>query len=213
HAGRAVAGRDVLQAPFLYARALLMSEMSDIDQDAPRFLCLYETGEQFELRFEILIGHRGSRIFPINPDDARVVIPQNLEKYIVVSACCVHKPPSRSSFGRSDAADPLVPTLVVKPLLECLKLDLGIPLSQLTDACLKSSVIEPMKHLEVFLLRWDWHRYEFDWLTEHSAEDFGSLRICQLAAGNLQLHANEVLRALERKRHESANVIRRDCLI
>jgi hypothetical protein len=67
-----------------------MSEMSDIDQDAPRFLCLDETGEQFELRLEILVGHRGGRIFPIDPDDARLVIPQNLEKFIVVYACSVH---------------------------------------------------------------------------------------------------------------------------
>src|SRR5260370_13842995 len=70
-----------------------------------------------------------------------------------------------------------------------------------------------MEHLQILLVRWDRHLYELHRLAKHAAEDFGGLRIGQLAAGDLQLQADEVLWALKSKRHESADIVGCNSLI
>src|SRR5215471_17447282 len=158
-------------------------------------------GEKRQSGFEILVRHPGRGLFPVEHDDVPLSIPEDIEKLSVVNLRSLHPGLPRSALRRHDAADSLVPALVIKPLLQGLKSDLGISLSERADVRLKAGVIEPIEHLEILFVRGDRHLDELDRLAEHAAEDLGSLRIRQIADGDLQLQTDEVLRALKRKRH------------
>jgi hypothetical protein len=127
HAGRAVAGRDILYAPVVAVRSDLVPDASVVNENPVRLFGFNQACEQLEFRLEILITHRRGRLFPLDPDDSRVFIPENLEERIFVQLCCQRIGPLRSKFipwvQRSAAR--VWPPLVIKPLLECLKLDLG----------------------------------------------------------------------------------------
>ncbi len=79
-------------------------------------------------------------------------------------------------------------------------------------------MVEPAEHLEELLAERDpddRHRQppELDWTAEDAAEHLGRLVVGQLAAGDFELGADELLRTVEGERDELADVVGRDRLI
>jgi hypothetical protein len=89
HAGRAVAGRDILDALVMHVRADLVPEATDVNENPVRLFGFNQACEQLEFRLEILIAHRRCRLFPLDPDDSRVFL-DNLQERHLRALCRQH---------------------------------------------------------------------------------------------------------------------------
>ena len=105
-----------------------------------------------------------------------------------------------------------MPTLIAQPLLQRAETDFGVAPAQAFDVGLEACLIEPAKHLIKLLSQHEandrkWYSLKFHFLSEHATKDLGRLGIRQLAACDLDLCPDELLRALKRERDEGSDII------
>src|SRR6266567_2841575 len=122
------------------------------------------------------------------------------------------------SLWRPDSAGAFVPSFGAQPLLERLKLNLGVFAPQFRDVCLEARLVEPAEHLvELLAEEKANHRHgellEFHGLAQNSTEDLGGFGIGQLASGDFQLRSDELFGAVECQRYKRADVVAGEGLI
>ena len=108
------------------------------------------------------------------------------------------------SLWRPDAAGAFVPSFGAQPLLERLKLNLGVFAPRFQDVCLEARLVEPAEHLvELLAEEKANHRHgellEFHGLAQNSTEDL--------------LRSDELFGAVECQRYKRADVVAGDGLI
>jgi hypothetical protein len=111
-----------------------------------------------------------------------------------------------------------VPAFVSQPCFEVKQAHFREPRFQSRNVSLKPSFVEPTKHLVEFLAEHHAEKrqrnfLEFDALSQDAAEHFRRLSIGEIASGDLQLKADEILWSIERQRPKATDVINRDRLI